>query len=307
MNDWLALALYVLAILTPLLAAVITLAVWNRSRRHHKNPLTANLRRPPGGTLHRMFIGANFDQVIPLMVMAIAVLLPVSIHFFQSYVLGRPESLLRTLALVLMILLFFAYGVVGIWRARKRLNALGLGFECELAVGQTLDQLMLKGFRVYHDLLGVKFNIDHVVVGPAGVFAVETKGRTKLLGSAGKGKANPKVTYEGGVFRFPWGDEKDWAGQAQRQSVWLKNQLSKAVGFDLYVQPVIVVPGWFVESKSLDRVRAIGSGQIEQFFSSQMKRKLSEQQVQQIAYQLEQRTADLEPGEIRKPLEDSFK
>ena len=39
---------------------------------------------------------------------------------------------------------------------------------------------MRDGFAVFHDVPGDKaFNVDHVVIGPQGVFAVETKGRGK--------------------------------------------------------------------------------------------------------------------------------
>jgi len=34
---------------------------------------------------------------------------------------------------------------------------------------------MLDGYHVYHDFPAERFNIDHVVVGPAGAFAIETK------------------------------------------------------------------------------------------------------------------------------------
>ena len=66
------------------------------------------------------------------------------------------------------------YYVVQILRlARTSLNY-RLGLEAEMAVGQELNQLLRHGYWVFHDLPADKFNIDHVVVGRNGVFAVET-------------------------------------------------------------------------------------------------------------------------------------
>ena len=45
-------------------------------------------------------------------------------------------------------------------------------------VGAILERLVEHGWRVIHDVdLGSKGNIDHVLVGPAGIITVETKSR----------------------------------------------------------------------------------------------------------------------------------
>ena len=49
----------------------------------------------------------------------------------------------------------------------------------ERLVGETINWLMKDGFDVFHDYPidpnGKSGNIDHIVVGPNGVFAIETK------------------------------------------------------------------------------------------------------------------------------------
>ena len=42
-------------------------------------------------------------------------------------------------------------------------------------MGQELERLYQEGFFVFHDWDSGKGNVDHFVVGPKGVFAVETK------------------------------------------------------------------------------------------------------------------------------------
>ena len=59
----------------------------------------------------------------------------------------------------------------------RRYRTLKLGYEAEAAAAEELNRLMRHGYWVFHDVPGDKaFNIDHVVVGPNGVFGVETKG-----------------------------------------------------------------------------------------------------------------------------------
>src|SRR5690606_23533501 len=70
---------------------------------------------------------------------------------------------------------FVGWTVYRVVRLRPRLRALRLGMEGERAVGQFLERLREDGYHVFHDVVAVNFNVDHVLVGPAGVFAIETK------------------------------------------------------------------------------------------------------------------------------------
>ena len=61
------------------------------------------------------------------------------------------------------------------WNIRRMKR---LAFVCwtERRVGQFLDRLEREGARVVHDLTFDGFNVDHLVIHPTGVHAVETKG-----------------------------------------------------------------------------------------------------------------------------------
>lgn len=135
-----------------------------------------------------------------------------------------------------------------------------LAYECELAVGQELEQLMLQGFYVFHDIQAGKFNIDHVVVGKTGIFAVETKGRSKRANSRGEGKEEFKVNYQDGVLHFPGWQEVEPLKQAETQAKWLADDLSKSTGIRLNVSGVVVLPGWFINMPKPQRVPVFGSG-----------------------------------------------
>jgi hypothetical protein len=55
-----------------------------------------------------------------------------------------------------------------------------LGRDGERAVGRTLERLVADGYHVFHDIVGPNWNIDHLMIGPGGIFTIETKTRSKL-------------------------------------------------------------------------------------------------------------------------------
>ena len=64
---------------------------------------------------------------------------------------------------------------------------------------------MLEGNYVYHDFPADKFNIDHIVVGRSGIFAVETKVRSKP--TTNNHRQDATVEYNGKMLNFPDGDD----------------------------------------------------------------------------------------------------
>jgi hypothetical protein len=40
----------------------------------------------------------------------------------------------------------------------------------EKAVGEFLERFREKGYRIFHDIVGGDFNIDHVLIGPSGIY-----------------------------------------------------------------------------------------------------------------------------------------
>src|SRR5262245_2606422 len=89
-------------------------------------------------------------------------------------------------------------------RVLGRGRSLALGYEAELAVGQELDELRHLGYRIFHDVPadGLDGHIDHIVVGPAGVFAVAARGRDADRPNGGNSKPW-EVTYDGESLQFP--------------------------------------------------------------------------------------------------------
>lgn len=116
------------------------------------------------------------------------------------------------------------------------------GMRAEIAAAQQLDRLQAQGCFVLHDIPAGDFNIDHVVVAPHAVFAVETKSRRK----PGQGKASATVGYDGRYLQFPGWKETRPLQQAKAIAAWLAKYLRDETGEAVVVHPVVCLPGWFV-------------------------------------------------------------
>jgi hypothetical protein len=114
---------------------------------------------------------------------------------------------------------FIAYYLQRIFRLIPKRRSLKTGLEGEQAVAEELNKLMFNGYHVYHDFPAEKFNIDHIIIGPAGVYAVETKTRSKK--KADRGKPSAEVTYDGNRLTFPGGYDINSLAQARNQASWV--------------------------------------------------------------------------------------
>lgn len=57
----------------------------------------------------------------------------------------------------------------------KKVDRIDYGYKGEVSVAKVLEELP-KDFKVIHDVnVDDKFNIDHLVIGPTGIFTIETK------------------------------------------------------------------------------------------------------------------------------------
>ncbi len=142
-------------------------------------------------------------------------------------------------------------GIVVVFALRKVRQAIKLakrirtGLAGERYVGNFLQNWLLrKGYWVIHDIVDDAGNIDHAVIGPGGVFSVETKTRTKR-------KGENKVTYDGTqilVNGVP--PDRDPVIQAKASAKSLQRVLRDYTGTTVDVRPVVLFPEWYVESQS---------------------------------------------------------
>jgi hypothetical protein len=206
----------------------------------------------------------------------------------------RPFGVVTVLFLLVIVGSLFAAALLKSRSIVKDLDRRRLGLDGELATAEELNQLMRHGYYVFHDFPATeKFNIDHIVIGPAGVFAVETKAHAK---PNRKGKEAVKVLFDGTQLEYPGGYcDKKALSQAQSQAVWLAEFLRKSTGKPVYVNALVSLPGWLVERR--DKGKGVLPINPKEAAKAIVKRKavLDEATVRQIAFQVEQRCRDLKP------------
>jgi hypothetical protein len=134
------------------------------------------------------------------------------------------------------------------------------------AVAESLGEAADSGFRGFHDLPGGdNWNIDHVAVGTRGVFLIETKARRRR--GSRNGQPEHEVIFDGEALLFPTFKETKAIEQAKRNAAWLSNYLTKKTGEPVRVEPLVVLPGWFVRiaEKGSFSVKAMNANYLVRF------------------------------------------
>jgi hypothetical protein len=265
------------------LMAAVAYERWQRKRVGERAPQEDKLLRGPGHTL-RVQLEDQWDRFNMWFVLSIfgGVLCGFMLAF------NVPGFWAGCLTATLVA----AVGVVMGWRALRAIRLLRLGLMGEQAVAEHLQSLIASGYRVFHDVPGSgKWNIDHVIVGPAGVFAIETKTRTKKPGH--NAKKDYEVSFDGERLIFPSGTDAKASRQARSNANWLGQEMSKATGERVTARAILALPGWFVTMKVRSELKVFNAKQVPGFVLKEP-RILGDETIQRIAYQLEQRCRDVE-------------
>lgn len=291
-NVLMLLAAAVIIVSGPVIAGGLLL--WRkRTRRSRKrSPLTAELLRGPGYSL-RLQIDSLRDKVDEIVILLVAFPLVIySVHLTQSHFFSVAESTFRTAIAIIAGCVATGWTSGRLLQLSKRLDHMRIALDAEMAVGQELDQLMRSGAMVFHDVPAYGFNIDHLVIARAGVFAVETKGRAKPI--RGQGTKDASVVFDGGALNFPGWSEVKPISQAKRQAKWTAEWLTSAVGAQVDVSPVLAIPGWWIDRRGQGPV-LIYNGKKPQFLLSMRSPVLSDEMVKRISHQVEQRCRTVKP------------
>lgn len=174
-----------------------------------------------------------------------------------------------------------------LWASLRRSRRLRYGYEAELVAGQELNGLGGLGYYVFHDVpLGDRATkVDHVLVGPAGVFAVETEARARR-----NGQAEREVTYDGTTLCFARRRETAPLERAVALAARVREWLAAEVGEPLSVQPVVVLPGWRVRRTDVSGIPVMAASRIRHYFARLRPRTgMSDALIERVAHCLEAR------------------
>ena len=231
---WFTPTLFVMAAMTALL--------WEVLHQKSRVPVCGPAPRPPGESVRihlddmnekllvRLLLTIGFAVITGLVARAVAG----GTNFPLVY------AVIFTGSGVALGLTLWTWTLVSRWRRSH------LEFEGERMVGRELNLLMLDGCRVFHDLVDEKIgNLDHVIVAPHAIFAVETM-TWKNRGPNPDGSAQ-RVIFNGRELRFPNLTTDRPVRQAARNAKWLEQYLARMTGIELPVYPILTIPGWRIE------------------------------------------------------------
>ncbi|MFI8931085.1 nuclease-related domain-containing protein [Streptomyces sp. NPDC053474] len=121
------------------------------------------------------------------------------------------------------------------WLLRRpsELDSYRKGLTGELRVGAELQRLSHHGWRVLHSIeLPRKVDIDHLLIGPGGVFCINTK---RHLGKA--------VWVGDEMARVNHGKPQPYGRKSKAEADRVQTVLERHVGFPVRVEPVLVFVG----------------------------------------------------------------
>jgi hypothetical protein len=268
-----------------LMLALLWLSKWRRKRSGRRPPFQDQLLRSPGEGLRRKI--ADVDDDFAGYILS-ASTFPLLLYCVYLTEIGK----VRPVWFWVIGVGFTAFLIWKILTLINRRRDLRLGLAGEMATGEELNRLMLDGYRVYHDFPAERFNIDHILVGPSGVFAVETKARSK--GSRGDRKDEAKMIYDGERLKFPAWVTSDPIDQAKAQAAWLSKWLSSAVGDPVKVSPMVTIPGWFIDRRSRDGVPVLNPKEVRGYLDARNEAVFADSMIKRICHQLEQKCRDVD-------------
>lgn len=250
-----------------------------RKKRYKEQALEPFIRlplRPPGESLRLKIDGlseAYDDAVLDLAITSVTAVLIIVLT-------ERTQQVLVGTSMGLIVLVTYVRRVPRIFQLARDLWDYRLGYTGERVVGEELNQLLARGFRVFHDVPFESFNIDHVLVGAPGVFVVETKTRRKPAHIKGQDKAT--ITFDGATLHFPGASDAAPLQQTLRNAKTLSELLSSALAEPVPVKGILTYPGWWIDRKARGDVNVLNPDEIKHSFATP-RTPLAEKQVQQIA------------------------
>jgi hypothetical protein len=206
-----------------------------------KSPLKDAPLRLPGQSLAEEIQRIFEEDWIPYYLATLLFFVFAALEWLRYYRPYPPSPRLATAAAVLL----FGYTAIRTIKMRPKIRNLRLGMEGEKVVGQSLEVSRANGATVFHDICAKDFNVDHVVVSPKGIFVIETKTRSKPTGTRVAVRYDgEKLSVNGNV------PSRDPIMQVLANSAWVRELVKKSTGKTFPVRPVVLFPGWYVETEN---------------------------------------------------------
>jgi len=200
---------------------------------------------------------------------------------------GAAQGSLWEIALMLasavLLVLICLFRLMGISRRRKQIK---LDYQGKQVAAPAFEPLLQEGCFIFHDFECEHVHIDHLIVGPKGVFAVHTQPCAAL--PCGPQNDEVTVTYNGRALFYPKGETYEPLEQANRHAEWISEWLSQCLEEPIAARAIVAMPGWMVKRTSADGIPVVNPKQFDSLFKHINARPLSESALRSMVSRIEQ-------------------
>jgi hypothetical protein len=255
------------------------------------SPLRAKLRRQAGQSTRAMLIDELFNRYLAYSLIGSLALLFFLYELLRASLPIPPQPGLFGIIAIPVA----SFCLWRVWKSNRRLKDIRLGLDGERRVAEVLDDLRSSGYHVFHDLVPEEKlgNLDHVVVGPSGVYAIETKTMRKIPKARSQIDHTDHDTLQIGGHEMKHGHLQ----QAERLAKLLHREIQQYADLNIAVQPVLVYPGWWIGKRPRERrVWVLNDGMLHGAIANQPPT-LTEPEIKLIASHLERSVRTVKTGD----------
>ena len=173
----------------------------------------------------------------------------------------------------------FIYGFRKSRRLIKHMRNCYKGMEGERLVGEMLNKMSNDSVRVFHDVCGDCFNVDHLIISTRGIFTIETKHYDRKKGY--------KFLYQDGMLLFNGRQCKTILNQMDGEASFISEKIESLCGRVYPIQKVAIIIGAYIENPARDfsKYWILNESGFLKFFEKN-KESLSIEEVRSIANQV---------------------
>lgn len=247
--------------------------------RDMKSPIKDNPLHNPAESLDKEIDKIVNDKMLQDLMVIMMLVLLTGWEWWTWFRDVQPHPINMTIAALLLTPIF----VYRIYRHRKKVKKLRLGRDGEKAVGQYLEALRETSAKVFHDIPGKGFNVDHLVIAKSGIYVIETKTYSK------SDNGSHRIVFDGSHLTLGNGYRTDKPIiQVKAAASWIKELIKETTGKHFSTKPVVVFPGWFIEptSEAKDSEVWVLNPKGLPTFISNSSEKLSDSEISMIAYHI---------------------
>jgi hypothetical protein len=250
---------------------------FERRKTKYRPPVSGELRRLPGQSVREELDKALNENLSAYLSIIVAFFLLAGWEWFRWWSHSQPQPLLMTSVAVCV----FVFSTARMLKLRREIRNLAQAEKGERRVSELLRELRGKDYVTFDDLVAENSNIDHVVVGPGGVFAIETKAWS-IFG-------NRRVSFaENGLLKL---SDKNVIGdplkQARSSAAIVSEELGRHLRRKIWVEPVLILPGWQIDPPRFETdVVVLNEKTISEFFKTRPE-KLRPSEIREICSHLD--------------------